>query len=406
MQNVWLSTLLSIKKIDPTFQVPNGDGDENDRIIKLTPAQQENLLRSLQRLTYPNCNTCHKPICTAINPCACQTSIKYQQEYNSLMTQLTETEDSINTLIATPFRQSRNAYGFSSSVVSAFNLVLANLVKCTIVIAAPLLIVPALLLGIYVYHRGKSEEEKINAELQAECFDKKVSLLLKHQESVRLRQQNPHATQTLSSVPQTKIKPIKEKRRLIGNSISHFIVSGGATVAMTYAAIKFGFLATLVAVGGPIAWGMALGIGILVGCYFGYKRYQHLSRKIEVEKKLARLAATDNNLNTLKKEIELTKSPSPRHDEKHNSTPKMINRLSSADSKHQQKPAPVMPPALHRSKSIPHLPSAAKAKPALLARSASASHLFGNTAVVADEKSLHLSLPNQTREKPCIRHAS
>lgn len=230
----------------------------------------------------------------------------YQQEYLNLLKKITDTEHSIEALENTPFRQLRNAFGFSGGVFGGINLFLANAIVVSATAVFTLLIMPPVLLGAFVYWRGRREEKKINADLYADCLDRKINLLCKHRESVILRRKN-HSKLILQDFLQTKPKPQKEKRSVLGNPLSHFIGASFSTMCITYAVIKYGFIAGLVA-GGPVAWGVAVGLGLFIGAYFAYKRYTHLSCKIRAEKNMAALAARENDINILKNSVELSKN--------------------------------------------------------------------------------------------------
>ncbi len=191
----------------------------------------------------------------------------------------------------TPFRQSRNAFGFTASMMGLVNAGL-SITSLSAIATSCLVFLPAIVAGVYVYYRGRREENQINEDHEATIFDEKVNVTLvlieisqlkkeiseTEEQDCKIQPETPIDTKS-SEPPYKKIKPYNEKRSTVGNSISHCLVPLSATSGMVLSFLKFGLLAKLVAISGPIGWAIAMGAGIFVGAYFSYKRYHNLTCK-------------------------------------------------------------------------------------------------------------------------------
>jgi hypothetical protein len=299
MPAVWLSTLQNNRDLHALFSARPASAEQNDQIVQLSDSEQASVNSFFDNFQYPVCGSCQQPVCGNKTTCGCKTNQHYQEEYLAINTEINTAEQALQSLENSPFRQSRNAAGFAGSLLSGSGLFF-KLVACSAAVTYAVLALP-LLIGAYVYRRGKLEEQQINAELSAEWMDKKISLLRKHQEAVQLQCESKLAPSEKAPVI---IKPHKEKRDIPGNSLSHFIVPALSTTGTATSFFSI-FLPALA--GGPIAWGIAIGIGVCVGCYFAYKRYSHLTRKIDVEKKINALTAREKNMGFFKP----TPTPSP-----------------------------------------------------------------------------------------------
>ncbi len=301
MPTVWLSTLKNLThtlKVNPTElkrRFPEVEtSPDNDLPITISNENKDWLDEQYLNLLYPACGSCTQSVLN----CHCERQSDYaalQAEHQTLITTLNATELSVQKLVASPFRQSRNAFGFAASIFGGINLALAN-----VSLAAPALwvslLLPSLLLGSYVYVRGRREEGKINADLQADFLDKKINLLSKECEAIALRCNN-HLTTACEK--KTKPKLPKEKRDIGGNSLGHFIGSSLATAGITYTAIKYGAFSTLVPVGSLLCWVTTGAMSSTVGAYFAYKRYTHLSNKVQTEMLFGRLVTQESDMNAL-----------------------------------------------------------------------------------------------------------
>jgi hypothetical protein len=265
MRAIWLSTLYNLNKLSAAgpidikthFPVLPSLESKEDIVIKIDDLQKIWLDTLCNNIQYPLCGTCQQPLCGKQAVCGCAHSFNYQQEYLTLNNEIDAVEHALLELENSPFRQSRNAYSFSSGIFGGINFLLAH-VACSAAVAGTSLIAPALLVGGYVYWRGKREEEKINADLQAEWMDKRISMLCKHREIVQLRFEKrvpppQDALFSLGIIPHAIIKPHKEKRSLFGNPLSHFIVPLLSATSITYSVMKIGILSVAM-LGGPIAW--------------------------------------------------------------------------------------------------------------------------------------------------------
>lgn len=290
---VWQSTLDDINQTEnsPLISI---DEKEYDHTVPTNLAIENKIQALCNNMPYPDCSTCHKALCgpQSKETCGCPHNASFQNSYIELTNQIEKTEKSLHELANAPFRQSRNAMGFSGSVFSGLNLLFSNIATNVPLIGIIVIIALApLFLGLYIYKRGKKEETQINAEHYANFVEEKIKALREHSNKVIASQTNTQMSLLSKSI---KPKPEKEKRGIMGNSFSHFVVPSILTAGMIYAVLKYGLLASLIAAGGPVTWGIAIGVGIAVGCYFAYKRYQHLTKKIQFEENFHKLAALKN----------------------------------------------------------------------------------------------------------------
>ncbi len=312
MRSIWLSTLQSMQD-NPKFSaaklndvVPSqakSTRPSEDKLIKIN-VDQINL--ALDSLNYPSCASCKHPICgSSAARCQCSGNEKYQEQYLALRQEIEATEHAFNTFMATPFRQARNGFGFSSTIFGGISLFLTNAVQASFAVAMSALIIPPLVIGGYIYYRAKREDTAAAEELYATFFAKKVELMCLQQEIITLQYQDNRSCDLQDPLPHYT-KPQKEKRNFLANSFGHFIAASLATLAMVQTVIKFGFLASLMVVSGPIGWGVAIGAGLIVGGYFAYKRYKHLSAKNRVDSQLATVATIKANLKAVKESLKNT----------------------------------------------------------------------------------------------------
>lgn len=324
MPIIWASTLAKLPQkldLDPALYQTKFQRFNQTRLNKLdshltiTQSEMNWINFACSLIHYPQCQ-CGKSLCgdSSREVCTCENN-SYQAEYLLLKQDIDAAELAYSALVNAPFRQSRNAFGFAASIFGGINFFITNILPLStaatcFAFTAP----PAVLFGGFVYLRGRREEQKINADYQADLIEKKINLLCKHQKAVIQRCQNPLLQNNGDQIPflqtlsePTKPKPEKEKRDILGNPISHFIVGSLSTLAITYVVIKWGMLAPLVVAGGPIAWIIAAAMGIAVGSYFAYKRYNYLVAKKQLDAHIAVINAKDEDLQKiLEKTVPIT----------------------------------------------------------------------------------------------------
>jgi hypothetical protein len=265
------------------------DFKHDDYLIEMNAQEEEKIDRLFNTLNPPQGNS----------------------EYTPLLQKINKSKLSINLLKNAPFRQSRNAYGTAGALAGGLNLIFTNLFALG-ALSSILILGPAVIAGGWVYWRGKREEHQINMDLDAELYCKQLSILTKYQELLELRKEStplcekveietkplkPHLIQNSKPhITYTVMKPYKEKRGLLGNSFAHFWMNVLSACGLSVALIKFGVLGAAIALGGPLSWGIAAGIGLGIGLAFAYKRYQHLAKKIAHEKNMTELTAEENKL--------------------------------------------------------------------------------------------------------------
>ncbi len=254
----------------------------------------------------PKCSACNACLYGQENllcHCPQQSPLQaqYQREYLLLIEEIQAAEAALIQLENSPFRQLRNAFGFGSGIVSGVNIVLGFFLYVTSAIAVPALVLPSIILGAYVYFRGRREESEINVDAQIELKAKKSYLINKFQISVEQRYQN-QSTLIIDKALQTVPAKPKEKRSILGNPFSHLIGSSIATLGIFNALIKFTLFAAVIG-GGPIAWGIAGGVALSVGIYFFYKRYHYLESKKNFENKMAILTARTTDIKAINKQV-------------------------------------------------------------------------------------------------------
>lgn len=218
--------------------------------------------------------------------------------------QIYQSKKAVDKLKKTSFRQTRNAFGAATGLYGALSLFLINVVCWSIAVNAIVLFVPTLLLAGIIYWRGKREEKQINQDIEAEWFDKIIAIHLKYKKIKKLRsetgktlvQSHRILLPKRKNIRLIKSKPYKEKRHRIANPISHFIFPALAVMGMSYSFIKMGLMGCAIVAGGPVSWGIAIGLGCFTGCYFCYKRYAFLQAKIKVEKNFNQLGQQKNKL--------------------------------------------------------------------------------------------------------------
>lgn len=274
--------------------LPFADATE-DQLVKIKGKNRRQLALALNSiLQYPQCQNCHLPVCGNGNVCSCEKFNIFRLEKELFELEIEKSDEAIDRLANAAFRPLRNSFGFGAGVFGGINGVTAAVaagvtisasISAAICIAAAL---PAFLAFAYVYQRGAREEKQIINDCYADCFDHAVRMHYQHIQSVRARQHDTSISNIFMNQPVHLPKPKKEKRGLLGNPLSHFIITTLAVFAICAAIIlKVGVLAGLAS--NPIGWGIAATLAIGVGCYFAYNRYQYLKRKIECDAQLEAL---------------------------------------------------------------------------------------------------------------------
>ncbi len=262
-------------------------------------------------------------------------AILSEMDNEEILQQIDKTKNAIHALKKATFRQTRNAFGAASGLFGAMSLFLINIVSWGIIANALLLTGPTLLLGGLIYWRGKREEKQINQDIEADFYEKTISLHLNYKKLIELKSENkqPYSKPSCSPIVFAEeksdrfnpIKPYKEKRHPIANPLSHFIFPALSTIGMCYSVTKMGLLGSAIVAGGPVCWGIAISMGCCAGLYFCYKRYHFLRKKIAVEENFVQLAHQEKNLEN---EIEYYKNQmSPVHTYKQLFTKFMPNKM-------------------------------------------------------------------------------
>ncbi|MBV8803021.1 MAG: hypothetical protein JO131_08705 [Gammaproteobacteria bacterium] len=276
------TTNIILKKEFPRLQIDLLQQKEDDYFIDITEAENDRLHSIAEQ-----CSECKKKF-----PCLCLSDdidayIETQKKLNQVF-------QSLDLLKKSPFRQSRNAFGFMTSTAGFLNL-MCSLLTLPAALTCGLVFLPAMALGYYIYRRGKTEETLINRDYEVKLLDEKIKIIALFKEKIKLKKANLKATPTEKPVidptplPYEKIQPFNEKRWILGNAISHCLVPMCATIGITMSFLKFGLLTALLGASGPVGWGIAIGAGICVGSYFAYKRYKNLTHKKTLETCLYKL---------------------------------------------------------------------------------------------------------------------
>lgn len=265
------------------------------------------------------------------NPLPCQSLTENDNtEYKKILQNIDLAYRRFYLLKETPFRQSRNAFGFTSGLMGLANAAL-SLIELPVLLTSCLVFLPAILVGIYVYYRGKNEEYQINRDYEVKLFDEKLKVYTLFKEKINLQKtfsvelkplptERPNVSPSYSAPPYEKINSYNEKRWPLGNAISHYLVSMGATTGMILSLLKLGALAGWIAASEPLGFGIAIGAGILTGGFFAYRRYNHLNYKKTFETNLHRLEQDkkklESQIHTLHKhQLSLSPAPNSQHNE-------------------------------------------------------------------------------------------
>ena len=275
--------------IDLRVEFPRLDIDalsetHHDYFIEINNFEQATLDRVIDQ-----CSTCYGKL-----PCVCLTASECE-EYAQLSHHINEAYQAFSLLENTPFRQSRNSFGFTASMIGLVNTGV-SLVTFPVVLASCLTFLPAMAVGGYVYYRGKREEMEINRDYATTLLDERVTLINSFKQKIELKNQIARHSSAVtheakltsvkkkhSTLPYEKVKEYKEKRGILGNAFSHCLVPLSSSAGMIISLLKFGVVAGLIGLSGPAVWGIAIGVGLCVGGYFAYKRYKNLTYKKKLE---------------------------------------------------------------------------------------------------------------------------
>ncbi len=334
-------TTLTKLNIDLTSTFPRLEIDalsaaSDDFYIELTEAEKTTIDTIIEQC----------PQCKNKFPCRCLT-----EDDCEFLQHIDQAYQAFHLLKNTPFRQSRNAFGFTSSMIGLANAGL-SMFTLSAVAAGCLIFLPALIFGGYVYYRGRSEEIEVNRDYETTLFDEKIKLMLLMQEKIKLKSEietfeNVHYVNlNIAALPRSnltptpsyeKVKNYKEKRGVLGNALSHCLVPFSASVGMLLSFFKVGLLAGLIGISGPAGWGVAMGVGLCVGSYFAYKRYKHLTYKKNLEMRFHVLEQNKKNLEsenkTLKNNLNSLKrlsQQSPPFQHKHSSRCRQVSNFLRA----------------------------------------------------------------------------
>lgn len=323
MPKVLLSTLQHISNryhipqhtLNAFIAEPIPQRGNTDILVDISDAGQQWINEFLKNIDYPSCSICNKSLCAnkKTSLCHCRENRRliniFRKEYKHLLFEMKNAEEALAKLQNVPFRQSRNAYGFSTGIFGGINLIFSNLINIATLSSGAVVGIaaaPAVILGGYVYYRGYKEEQKIIADAQADLTAKKIQLMEAHKESVIQRYNNRLNLRNhlniddvqLTPTPKTQLKLPKEKRSSLGNPLGHFIISTFSTLSLLSVIIlKFGVIAALL--GGPITWGIAVTIAVGVGAYFAYNRYCHLEAKKKFDSKIALIESRTTDIRDL-----------------------------------------------------------------------------------------------------------
>src|SRR6185312_10784806 len=121
---------------------------------------------------------------------------RFQEEYETLYLAINRADKARKHLENSPFRQLRNAYGFSMSAFGGVNLLLGSAISAAVTIPPLAVFITAItvaaLSGGYVYSRGYQEEQEINDDTHNDLTAKKIALMSAHRNLVSKRYDYPH----------------------------------------------------------------------------------------------------------------------------------------------------------------------------------------------------------------------
>ena len=161
-------------------------------------------------------------------------------DHNQIQQMTDRAENTYNLLKKNPFRQSRNAFGFTSAMIGLVNSGI-GLLSLSIYMSSSLVFLPAIIIGIYIYFRGKKEESQINRDYETKIFDEKIKLIILTNEIIRLRNILPQyritslpsaANLAQTQPPYEPVNPYSEKRWINANALSHYLVPLASTSGM------------------------------------------------------------------------------------------------------------------------------------------------------------------------------
>lgn len=186
----------------------------------------------------------------------------------------------------------------------------------TVTIFLGIAVLPALITFGVVYYKDKKEEKETMRDAEANSMEKKMKLMYAHRKSVKKRYKNylehncPIKEKSINlQAAQVDRVNDKEKRGMFWNSLSHAWFPSLAAAGACLPIIKLGIGAAII-LGGPPAWGVAIGlaavIGIGVGIYFAVKRYDNLKDKKKFEKKTSILDARITEIHGIKNKPKYT----------------------------------------------------------------------------------------------------
>lgn len=295
------------KKDSQTEQADNKQDDstpKKDTQIELSDTSKQ-ALDSLCKTILPICNKCAQPIC-GLNVALCNCpevkpfQAEYQREHKLIIRDITAPEQPLEDLEKYPFRKQRNSYSFGLGVFGGINLGIPSLLTYSFVAAISLLSALPLLLGIYIYQRGRRDDKKAIAREQGKFTAQRIKLLTQHKNSVLQRQEYVATSSSesidslkkkslfLTNQPKTKLEIESEDRDVFGNPVGHFILSAAATLGTFSSIVKIAAGVTLLASSGPIGLIIAgCAAALVVGAYFAHQRHKNLSYKKDFDEKMA-----------------------------------------------------------------------------------------------------------------------
>ncbi len=294
------------------------DQAETDQLISLSGETKKQVISSLDSiLCYPYCSICMKTICGNHRVCTCRQYAVFRKERNFFENEIKIVEQAIQSLKHSAFRPLRNAYGFGAGIFAGINGLVAA-IGTGVSIAASLgaiicaaAILPGFISFGYVFKRGADEEEQTINDYAVDSLDHAIRMRHQHIESVKLRQHSDKITNVFLNQSPLLAKQKKEKRGLLGNPFSHFIVTALTTFSVFAVLIlKIGALVAGL-VSNPMGWAIAAMMAVAVGCYFAHKRYLFLTNKINCDAKSEGLKhhfkTLTQSINELKAKLNLGK---------------------------------------------------------------------------------------------------